>query len=177
MCRCTSRLVGASRLHAASCPSVARAVRAVPDKQQLHPQREHGSYPTTAQEWNWLRTRHVETAALVHFSTDAARAYGSDEMVRPGVPGHNAAVHTGPAPVFAEPQRSRVQVGEVIIDFVAHMGTQKLDSLWRWLERGVEACHRSDRASFLASLRVTQYQHWSHWDQDKLDHINNLNHN
>eukprot|EP00971_Amphidinium_carterae_P311749 6196312-Amphidinium_carterae.1 len=102
---------------------------------------------------------HVETDALVHFSTDAARAYGSDEMVRPGVPGHNAVVHPGPTPVFVEPQRSRVQVGAVIIDFVAHVVTQKLDSLWRWLKRGVETCHRSDRASFMASLRATQYQH------------------
>eukprot|EP00971_Amphidinium_carterae_P064076 1268516-Amphidinium_carterae.1 len=33
-----------------------------------------------------------------------------------------------------------------------------LDSLWRWMKRGVEGCHRSDRPSFMASLRVTQYQ-------------------
>eukprot|EP00971_Amphidinium_carterae_P157718 3126257-Amphidinium_carterae.1 len=94
--------------------------------------------PLTTGEWNWLRQRHVEDGALVHYSTDAAKAYGSDIVTHPGVPGHNAVVHTGPKPQFAEAQGCTVQLGPRRVDYVAQIGTQKMDCLWKWMKRGVE---------------------------------------
>eukprot|EP00971_Amphidinium_carterae_P048846 962580-Amphidinium_carterae.1 len=118
--------------------------------------------PLTSQEWQWLRGRHVTAEDLVHFPLTQPRPTGRIWSFDLGV------VHTGPAPVFAEPQVCRVQLADTVVEFVGHIGTQKLDSLWRWLKRGVECVHRSDRGGFMQALRFTQWQHWSHHDTDKL---------